>query len=154
MQSTLLLALSLLFGTLTVFISAKQQQQPTEPKACSMFSLPPTPEDPVFALNRLFTSDPSPLKISCGIGAYRDNSGNPTVLSCVKKAKEIIGAESQNEYLPIAGDAEFLRLSRELCFGDGSDLSNVESIQSLSGTGGLYLSLKLLKKLGTSWEQR
>ena len=113
----------------------------------SMFSPPPPPEDPVFALNRLFNADPSPTKISCGIGAYRDNSGNPTVLSCVKKAKDLIGSSTQNEYLPISGDAEFLSLSRELCFGSDPS-SNVSSIQSLSGTGGLYLSLKLLSQIG------
>eukprot|EP00518_Triparma_eleuthera_P001488 CAMPEP_0182453936 /NCGR_PEP_ID=MMETSP1319-20130603/781_1 /TAXON_ID=172717 /ORGANISM="Bolidomonas pacifica, Strain RCC208" /LENGTH=386 /DNA_ID=CAMNT_0024651897 /DNA_START=158 /DNA_END=1314 /DNA_ORIENTATION=- len=112
-------------------------------------SIPPRPADAVFALNKEYNLDPSPLKISCGVGAYRDAEGRPLVLRAVKEAKErLLDSDPGNEYLPIEGDAEFLRLSRELCFG--SDPSGVQSVQSLSGTGALYLVHRLFATYGST----
>ena len=34
----------------------------------------------VFELNKLYTDDPSPLKVSLGVGAYRTDEGKPWVL--------------------------------------------------------------------------
>jgi aspartate/tyrosine/aromatic aminotransferase len=35
-----------------------------------------------------FTECQDPLKVSCGIGAYRDNGGKPLVMDAVKEAKK------------------------------------------------------------------
>ena len=72
-------------------------------------------------------------------------------MKAVKEAKaRVIKEHKDNEYLPIGGDEDFLRLSRELCFG--SDPEGVSSIQSLSGTGALYLVHRLFANYGISKE--
>ena len=35
-----------------------------------------------------FTECEDPLKVSCGIGAYRDNDGKPLVMDAVSEAKK------------------------------------------------------------------
>lgn len=42
-------------------------------------------EDAIFALTAMFKADPSKDKVSCGVGAYRDNQGLPYVLPVVRK---------------------------------------------------------------------
>ena len=49
--------------------------------------IPLAPPDPIFHLNASYTQDPHPEKISLGIGAYRDNQGNPWILPVVKKVR-------------------------------------------------------------------
>ncbi len=54
-------------------------------------------------------SDPSPNKISLGIGAYRDSEGKPYVFEIVKKVETMLEQKTRNgtlnkEYLPILGD--------------------------------------------------
>ena len=42
--------------------------------------------------------------MNLGVGAYRDDNGNPFVLECVKKAKQILQSQDLNhEYSPIQG---------------------------------------------------
>jgi aspartate aminotransferase len=44
-------------------------------------------EDAIFALTAMFKADPSKDKVSCGVGAYRDNQGLPYVLPVVRKVR-------------------------------------------------------------------
>ena len=63
--------------------------------------------DPVFKVSRLYNECQDPKKVSLGIGAYRDNNGNPLVLQAVIKAKAELAAQDPqkwtHEYLPIHG---------------------------------------------------
>lgn len=99
------------------------------------------PEDPILGLSIAFAADPRPHKVNLGVGAYRDAEGKPYVLSCVRKAEQILLEKQLNkEYLPIKGDPDFLQTSVKLIFGE-SQRSNAElfSIQALGGTGALRL---------------
>lgn len=44
-------------------------------------------EDTIFALTAMFKADPSKDKVSCGVGAYRDNDGLPYVLPVVRRVR-------------------------------------------------------------------
>ena len=50
-------------------------------------SVPEAPEDVVFKVSRLYKECQDPQKVSLGVGAYRDDQGNPLVLKAVIKAK-------------------------------------------------------------------
>ncbi|CAI8499153.1 unnamed protein product [Pichia kudriavzevii] len=47
--------------------------------------------DPILGLSAAFLRDPSPSKINLGVGAYRDNNGNPWTLPSVALAEGSLG---------------------------------------------------------------
>ena len=47
--------------------------------------VPLAPPDPIFHLTASYKADTDPNKINLGVGAYRDNNGNPWILPVVKK---------------------------------------------------------------------
>lgn len=56
------------------------------PVSCiNLSSVPPAPEDPLYRLMREYREDHNARKIDLGIGAYRDEAGNPWLLPVVKK---------------------------------------------------------------------
>jgi len=101
-------------------------------------------KDPILGVAEAFVADPDPEKINVGIGAYRNDDGNPVVLPSVIKAQEHIVSSGMNmEYLPIGGLASFVQKSIGLAYGPESDVitqDRVAAAQSLSGTGALRLS--------------
>jgi aspartate aminotransferase len=79
------------------------------------------PPDPILGLTDAFNKDPSPNKITLGVGAYRGEDGKPWVLPSVRAAEKIILDQALNkEYLGIAGLPKFLKLSQEFAFGADS----------------------------------
>eukprot|EP00842_Homolaphlyctis_polyrhiza_P005408 jgi/Hompol1/5869/HPOL_000119-RA len=53
--------------------------------AAHFAAAPLAPGDPIFKLTADFKADSDPRKVGLGVGAYRDNSGNPWVLPTIKK---------------------------------------------------------------------
>jgi aspartate aminotransferase len=108
------------------------------------------PPDPILGITVAFRKDPNPLKMNLGVGAYRDDNGNPFVLECVKKARHLLESQDVNhEYAPIQGPPEFCTLSAKLLFGDNHVAiteKRVASAQALSGTGALRLAGEFLRK--------
>lgn len=43
------------------------------------------PHDPIFAIDGAYKADPSEKKVNLGIGAYRDDEGNPWLLTSVRE---------------------------------------------------------------------
>ena len=100
--------------------------------------------DGVMKINQLFNSSKIPNKINLVIGAYQRNN-KPYIFNSVTIAKNKI-FNLNHEYLPITGDVEFNNLSKKLYFGEKTNLSVV---QTLSGTGSLYLLAQLLGEIVT-----
>lgn len=48
------------------------------------------PPDPVLGLNEAFKKDTNPNKVLLGMGVYRDNDNKPYILSCIRKAEQIV----------------------------------------------------------------
>jgi len=107
------------------------------------------PPDPILGVTEAFKKDTNPKKINLGVGAYRDDSGKPFILPCVKDAeKKLAATQLDHEYLPIGGNAKFCQAAAELAFGSDShiikDKTNV-TVQGLSGTGSLTLGAAFLR---------
>jgi hypothetical protein len=49
--------------------------------------VPLLPPDPIIDLNRQIRLDSNPSKVDLGIGAYRDDKGQPYILQVVKKVR-------------------------------------------------------------------
>lgn len=109
-----------------------------------MFKLFKPSLDGIMRINQLYNNCPNKNKINLVIGAYRTFDGNPYVFKSVEKAKRRV-TNNTHEYLPITGDTKFINLSKKLYFGDNK--TNISGIQTLSGTGSLYLLAQLLKEI-------
>src|SRR5262245_47092543 len=48
------------------------------------------PEDPILGVTLAFNKDTSPQKMNLGVGAYRDDNGQPYILDTVKEVKRFI----------------------------------------------------------------
>lgn len=80
-------------------------------------------------------NDPHPDKLNLGVGAYRDDNGNPFVLECVKEAEKRIVAKNMNhEYTPIGGTAEFTKLASQLLFHPSNPLLKEGRVSALSSS--------------------
>ncbi|XP_039279683.1 aspartate aminotransferase, mitochondrial [Nilaparvata lugens] len=108
------------------------------------------PPDAILGVTEAFKKDTNPKKINLGVGAYRDDQGNPYVLPSVKKAEEIIMANKLNkEYSTIIGIPEFCNAAIKLALGDNSPVIGAKrnaTTQTLSGTGALRIAGAFLER--------
>lgn len=113
-------------------------------------NVPLGPPDAILGITEAFRADPSSQKINLGVGAYRDDSGNPFVLSSVKRAEErLLKSGANHEYTGIAGVPEFLSLTAKLALGGGCSAlaeGRVAVVQSISGTGALRLAGEFIRR--------
>lgn len=102
------------------------------------------PADPILGLTDAFKADTNPKKINLGVGVYQNEHGVTPVLKCVKEAEKILlETESSKSYLPITGNPEYGRLTRELIFGADSPLvsdGRAVTCHCPGGTGALRIA--------------
>jgi len=107
------------------------------------------PPDAILGVTEAFKRDTNPSKMNLGVGAYRDDAGQPFVLPSVRKAEEKLLADNLNhEYAPIVGEAAFCTESVKLAVGADSDVvknGNYCAVQGISGTGSLRVGAALIK---------
>ncbi len=106
-----------------------------------MTKLQPLVPDEIFNLNKEFIADPRVNKINGGIGVIVDEDGKPYVLPVVQNVIKQIKFDNFN-YLPVAGDKEFLEHSSSLVFGTTlySQLGSNTAKQGVAGgTNGLFI---------------
>jgi len=108
------------------------------------------PPDAILGVTEAFKKDTNPKKMNLGVGAYRDDNGQPFVLPSVRKAELLIIDRALNkEYAPIGGEGDFCKESAKLAFGEDSqvvkDGLNV-TVQGISGTGSLRVGTAFLSK--------
>lgn len=112
------------------------------------------PVDTILGVGLAFKACTEPKKLNLGVGAYRDEAGNPWVLPTVKAAetqmlKMIDEGKLNHEYLTIDGIPAFYNAAVKLMFGeDCTPLKEgrVMTVQCLSGTGGLRLAASVISK--------
>lgn len=114
----------------------------------TFFHANPLFEDPILKTGAKFAVDKDPRKVNVGIGAYRDENGQPIIMECVKAAEKFIidhPKEFLKEYPPMVGNPEFLRLGAELLFGKDHPVikeGRVASVHCIAGSGSLYIGMK------------
>ncbi|KAJ7225464.1 aspartate aminotransferase [Mycena pura] len=113
-------------------------------------TVPAGPPDPILGITEAFKADKDPRKINLGVGAYRDGHGKPYVLSCVKKAEQIMENEVEDkEYLPITGLPEFIKHATLLAYGSRCIPLNegrIAATQTISGTGALRIGAAFMAR--------
>ena len=104
------------------------------------------PPDPILVLTSMFKASKNPKKVNLGVGAYRDENGDPIILPSVKQAtKMIYEASEPHEYSPIEGYPLYRALSQELVYG--KNYPQIATAASVSGSGAIYLAMCFIKHL-------
>lgn len=110
------------------------------------------PDDPILQLPILFKADTHPKKVNLGIGSYKDHTGKPVVLACVRKAEQLLLEKNlDKEYLPIEGNAEFISSTLKFVFGKTLDHippKTLFAMQTVGGTGALRVGSQFLSNIG------
>lgn len=106
------------------------------------------PPNSILGISLECKQDPCPEKIDLTVGAYRDETGEPYVLECVRAAEKFIfESRLDHEYLSQDGDSIFLQSSQRLMFGEEATVlkeGRVYSMQGISGTGSCRLGFDFL----------
>ncbi|CAN6272066.1 unnamed protein product [Urochloa humidicola] len=125
-------------------------QQERAMAAASLFGhVEPAPKDPILGVTEAFLADPSPEKVNVGVGAYRDDNGQPVVLECVREAERRIAGNLNMEYLPMGGSIKMIEESLKLAYGEESEFikdKRIAAVQALSGTGACRLFADFQKR--------
>jgi len=107
------------------------------------------PPDPILGILAAYAADTNPNKIDLGIGVYKDEAGDTTILECVVKAEKIhVATQTSKSYLGPPGVAGFNSAMSDLIFGRDSDTmqqGRVITIQTPGGTGALRVAADLVK---------
>lgn len=117
-------------------------------KYFSVFNLEKLPDDPIFGIMSQFNKDTNPNKISLTAGTYKTDENKPFILNCVRKAQElIVEKKMDHEYLGIEGLKSFVDNSLKVAYTDTNKKLQegaIAGIQTISGTGALYVGFKFL----------
>ena len=101
------------------------------------------PADPILGLSIKYRADENPLKIDLGVGVYKNEAGNTTILSSVKKAEKFrLENEITKTYIGGTGSALFNERMTALIFGDHKVINEnrVRTVSTPGGTGALRVA--------------
>jgi len=111
-------------------------------------SLKALPADPILGLLAKYRKDDNPNKIDLGVGVYKNEAGETTVLDCVKKAElHRLNTEDSKVYIGPTGSELFNEKMAELIFGDHKVLSDnrARTVSTPGGTGSLRVAAEFIK---------
>ncbi len=101
------------------------------------------PADPILGLSIKYRADENPLKIDLGVGVYKNEAGDTTILNCVKKAEKFrLENELTKTYIGGTGSAAFNERMTSLIFGDHKVLNEnrARTVSTPGGTGALRVA--------------
>lgn len=104
------------------------------------------PPDPIFGLSKQFKKDPRPDKYTLIMGYFFNENLTTPVLETVSDVEKILAEQKfSREYLSIDGDQELVKEIGKLVFGERFEEFPICGIQTVGGTGALFLAGKLAK---------
>ncbi|KAK9490366.1 pyridoxal phosphate-dependent transferase [Lipomyces doorenjongii] len=120
-------------------------------RAISAWSkVPLGPPDAILGITEAYKADKFDAKINLGVGAYRDDAGQPYVLPSVKEAElRLITQLLDKEYAGITGVPTFTKLAAQLAYSPSSPALQEDRVvitQSISGTGALRIGGEFLAR--------
>ncbi|WP_114327738.1 amino acid aminotransferase [Candidatus Colwellia aromaticivorans] len=112
-------------------------------------SLKALPADPILGLLSKYREDTNPKKIDLGVGVYKNEAGETTVLNCVKKAERYrTDTETSKVYIGPTGSSLFNDEMANLIFGSDHKVLNENRARTVStpgGTGALRVAAEFIR---------
>jgi len=116
-------------------------------------SLKASPADPILGLLAKYREDTNPKKIDLGVGVYKNEAGETTVLNCVKKAEQHrTDTETSKVYLGPTGSTLFNDEMSKLIFGQDHKVlqeNRARTVSTPGGTGALRVAAEFIKSCKT-----
>lgn len=115
-------------------------------------SLKALPADPILGLIAKYREDTNPKKIDLGVGVYKNEAGETTVLNCVKKAeRHRTDTETSKVYIGPTGSALFNEEMSKLIFGHHKVLleNRARTFSTPGGTGALRVAAEFINACKT-----
>lgn len=102
--------------------------------------------DPLLSLTALFAGDLRDRKIDLGVGVYRDSDGATPIFDAIRIAEQRLAMSQQTKaYLGPDGNVAFVETLARAALGLNRP---VRGLQTLGGTGALFLACVLLARTG------
>lgn len=112
-------------------------------------SLKALPADPILGLLAKYREDANPQKVDLGVGVYKNEAGDTTVLNCVKKAEQHrTDTESSKVYIGPTGSSLFNDEMAKLIFGPAHKVlseNRARTVSTPGGTGALRVAAEFIK---------
>ena len=112
-------------------------------------SLKALPADPILGLLTKYREDTNPKKVDLGVGVYKNEAGETTVLNCVKKAERYrTDTETSKVYIGPTGSPLFNDEMANLIFGVNHKVLNENrtcTVSTPGGTGALRVAAEFIK---------
>jgi aspartate aminotransferase len=112
-------------------------------------SLKALPADPILGLLAKYREDTNPNKIDLGVGVYKNEAGETTVLDCVKKAEQHrTDTETSKVYIGPTGSTLFNDEMSKLIFGNEHKVlaeNRARTVSTPGGTGALRVAAEFIK---------
>ena len=112
-------------------------------------SLKALPADPILGLLAKYRVDTNPKKIDLGVGVYKNEAGETTVLNCVKKAEQHrTDTETSKVYIGPTGSSLFNDEMAKLIFGAEHTVlteNRARTVSTPGGTGALRAAAEFIK---------
>ncbi|TKB46300.1 amino acid aminotransferase [Thalassotalea mangrovi] len=106
------------------------------------------PADPILGLLAKYRLDENPNKIDLGVGVYKNEYGDTTILDCVKKAEKYrYDNEESKVYIGPAGSPLFNEKMTDLIFAEHQVISEnrVRTVSTPGGTGALRVAAEFIR---------
>ncbi|WP_394176216.1 amino acid aminotransferase [Thalassotalea litorea] len=106
------------------------------------------PADPILGLLAKYRLDENPNKIDLGVGVYKNEHGDTTILDCVKTAEKYRYDNEQTKvYIGPAGSALFNEKMTDLIFADHEVIAQnrVRTVSTPGGTGALRVAAEFIR---------
>lgn len=110
-------------------------------------SLKALPADPILGLITKYREDTNPQKIDLGVGVYKNEAGETTILNCVKKAERYrTDTEQSKVYIGPTGSPLFNDEMGKLIFGHHKVLleNRARTFSTPGGTGALRVAAEFI----------
>ena len=105
------------------------------------------PKDKILALMAQFREDPRSEKVDLGVGVYKDEDGNTSVMRAIRAAeKRLYEAQDTKSYVGLQGDKEFCAQMGRLVLGDAVPAERLRVCQAPGGSGALSILAMMLHR--------
>ncbi|MCR9136648.1 MAG: aspartate/tyrosine/aromatic aminotransferase [Alphaproteobacteria bacterium] len=105
------------------------------------------PKDKILALMAQYREDPRPHKIDLGVGVYKDEAGDTTVMRAIRAAeKRLHEAQDTKTYVGPQGDKAFCDEMGRLVLGDAVPSERLRICQAPGGSGALSILAMMLHR--------